>query len=239
MSANPLPPALRRWHFIQHVPFEGPAYLEQWVTQRGAVVATTRIGEQSSPHLDAFDVLVLLGGPMGVHDVTTHTWLTDEKQLIRAALAAQKRVLGICLGAQLIAEALGAAVKRAREKEIGWFPVQRSSAARATDARSWLPSQFTPLHWHGDACDLPSGALQLAETPACEVQAFVWGGQALGLQFHLEATPESVAALVEHCRAEIEGGRYQQSADSILATKQHFSENRRVLDVLLRRFLDL
>src|SRR3990172_9270172 len=110
-----------RLHWLQHVAFEGLGSIEPWAAASGFTVSATRFhAGDPLPSLAGIDWLVVMGGPMGVHDHGRHPWLTDEKRLLEAALARGLRVLGICLGAQLVAEALGAAVRPHRVKEIGW-----------------------------------------------------------------------------------------------------------------------
>ena len=202
-----------RIHYLQHVPFEGPAAIADWARARGHALTGSRLDlAEPLPGLADFDWLVVMGGPMGVADVAAYPWMQPELRLIREAVDAGRRVLGVCLGAQFIAHALGARVHPASEKEIGWFPVE---AIHGTDAFEGFPSRFTPLHWHGDTFELPPGATHLARGPACPNQAFQVGRRVLGLQFHLEATPESVGALVDHCSCEIGDGAWEMAPEAI------------------------
>lgn len=204
-----------RIHVLQHVAFEGPAAIGEWARRRGHIVRRSRLDAgESLPDVAAFDFLVVMGGPMSVNDEQDCPWLKEEKALVRRTTEAGRPVLGVCLGAQMIASAMGSRVYRGREKEIGWFPVRR-----VTDSGmgAVFPAEFTPLHWHGETFDLPAGAVRLAETDAVPNQAFQLGS-AVGLQFHLEATRESVKEMVENAGHEIECGRpFQQSAENLLA----------------------
>jgi GMP synthase-like glutamine amidotransferase len=164
-----------------------------------------------------FDRLVVMGGPMSVGDTEAYPWLTDELESIADAIAAGKSVVGVCLGAQLIAAALGARVNPNAHKEIGWFPVRLTEQAKALDLCDRLPAEQTVFHWHGDTFDLPPRAVHLAESEACANQAFLFDGRVLGLQFHLESTPASVAAICEHCADEIVPGRWVQTAAEMRA----------------------
>jgi GMP synthase-like glutamine amidotransferase len=166
------------------------------------------------PTGDEVDFLVVLGGPMSANDEATHPWLAREKEFIREIIAAEKPVLGICLGAQLIANALGAAVYSNRVKEIGWFPLRGVPSSDASVFR--FPPSIDVLHWHGETFDLPPGAVRLAETDACRHQAFQIGRTVLGLQFHLEMTPESLAGMVHHGQTELAPAEFVQSAGQIL-----------------------
>lgn len=216
-----------RMHYLQHAEFEPPAAILDWAHDREyAVTASHLYRGDPLPSVDSFDLLVIMGGPMSVTEENIYPWLIGEKELVRQAVRAGKAVLGVCLGAQMIAAALGARVYRAAEKEIGWFPVRRVAA---TGVGAELPEEFVPLHWHGETFDLPPGAVRLAETAAVPNQAFQVGVRVLGLQFHLEATAESVAALVKNCAGEINIGKYQQPAEQIAAGAKRSLENLPVL----------
>ena len=198
-------------HFLQHVPFEGAGSIASWIERRRARATWTRMyrGEKLPP-LDKVDLLILLGGPMSVNDAGNLPWLAIEKEYIRDAIAWGGRVLGICLGAQLIASALGARVYRSRTKEIGWYLVEGIPAPGLSFP---FPPSFPAFHWHGETYDLPTGALRLARSVDCEQQAFQVGRNVLGLQFHLEVTLESVQSLIENCGEDLKGGT--QSATEI------------------------
>jgi GMP synthase-like glutamine amidotransferase len=207
-----------RIHCLQHVPFEGPAGIADWAASRGHSVTTTPVYDGAPPpDPSGFDWLVVMGGPMGVYDEEVHPWLAAEKACLRETIAAGKTVIGVCLGAQLLAQVLGARVYRNPVKEIGWFPVELTEAARECDPFAFLPDQLTVYHWHGDTFDLPDGALHLARSEGCAHQAFLWGGRVLGLQFHLESTAVSVRDLVAHCADELVPGPYVQTAETMLA----------------------
>lgn len=222
-----------RIHVLQHVEFEGPAAIEDWAFRSGHTITRSRLDKgEDLPGLTAFDLLVIMGGPMSVNDESAHPWLKEEKSLVRKAVESERPILGVCLGAQMIASAMGVRVYRGREKEIGWFPVHR-----VTDKGigALFPPTFTPLHWHGETFDLPANAVRLAETDAVPNQAFQLGS-AIGLQFHLEATPASVQQLVDNAAHEIETGKpFQQSAQEILAQTPQASTN---AQPILHRLLD-
>lgn len=203
---------------LKHVTFEGPAGIADWAESRGHPITPTPLYEGAPvPDLDTFDWLVVMGGPMGVGDESVHPWLAPEKALIGEAIAAEKTVLGVCLGAQLIAEALGARVYPNPEKEIGWMPVELTESGRASPLTGFLPASLDVFHWHGDTFDLPPGAVRLARSGPCANQAFVYGGRVLGLQFHLESTPASVADILAHCAQDIVPAPYIQTAERMLA----------------------
>jgi GMP synthase (glutamine-hydrolysing) len=139
------------------------------------------------------DLLIVLGGPIGAYEDHLYPTLKDELKLLEKRLAAQRPTLGICLGAQLMARALGARVYPSGGKEIGWGPVTLSGAGRDSAFRHLGQDGVAVLHWHGDTFDLPQDAILLASTGFCRNQAYVWGANAVGFQFH----PEACAARLE------------------------------------------
>jgi len=186
-------------HWLQHVPFEGLGIIQEWTDANGFEISCTRLfaGEQL-PEIETFDWLVVMGGPMGIYDHEDHPWLAAEKQFIKTAVDAGKTILGICLGAQLIADVLGAKVYPGPEKEIGWFPIQRTEGAPKI-----IPDELTAFHWHGDTFEVPDGAVRLASSEICKNQGFVYNDRVVALQFHLETTPESMEALIKNCADEL------------------------------------
>lgn len=207
---------------FQHVPFEGLGSMEPWFAGRGHRLAHVRLFAGEIPAGPDADWIIVMGGPMGVHDEAEFPWLKAEKAALRAGLDRGAAVLGICLGAQLMAHVLGAEVKPNASKEIGWFPVGLSEAAKTTWLGRVFPERFTPFHWHGDTFGIPAGAVPLGSSSACANQGFLWGERALGLQFHPEVTAASQAALMRECGSELsiagtERGRYVQDADALRA----------------------
>lgn len=199
------------------MPFEGPGVMDQWLRVPGNHVTTTRFYEDHKlPFVDICDLLIIMGGPMSVHDGKELPWLKKEKEFIEKAISKNKKVLGICLGAQLIADVLGAKVYKNKEKEIGWFPV-RFNKTNTTTSQNFkvMPENATVFHWHGETFDLPKGALHIAESDACKNQAFEFNGHVIGLQFHLELLPESVDALIQNCGNELVDSKYIQKEEQI------------------------
>jgi GMP synthase-like glutamine amidotransferase len=225
-----------RIHFIQHVAFETPGYLLQWAADHRHSVSFTRIYESPAfPSVDDIDWLVVMGGPMGTYEENKYAWLKPEKEFIRSVIAAGKKVLGICLGSQLVAEALGAKVYPHTQKEIGWWPVKKTANASNSLLQD-LPDEFISFHWHGDTFDLPPGAVHLLQTDACPHQAYIFDNRVMGLQFHMEAMPEQVKAMADHGKEELVPGGWIQAENDILSNKDHYTPNNRWMDGLLSAF---
>ncbi len=223
-----------RIHYLQHVPFEGLGSIAPFLKKVGCQLTATRFFESVTfPLVDEIDGLIVLGGPMGVYDQSKFFWLSDEKSFIRSVIDSGKPVLGICLGAQLIASALGAKVSSNAYKEIGWFSVTGVS----DNPKNYFsfPREFTAFHWHGDTFDLPEGAIRLAENKACKNQAFQMGRSVIGLQFHLETTPSSVRDLVENAFHELLPAKFVQSEEQILFVgKEMFHTVNRLMEQVLQ-----
>lgn len=227
-----------RVHWIQHVPYEGLGGIASWLAAREAVVERTAAYEAARfPAPDAFDILIVLGGPMGAFDDAKHPWLGYERAAIRAAVETDKLVLGICLGAQLIAAGLGASVRRSRAPEIGWFPVEPTTEAAATPFADAFGDPFDAFHWHYDTFDLPADAVRLAYSEACPHQAFSIGDRVLALQFHPEMTLEEARAIQEHDAPMLPRGPWVQPADEMLARPERFDTAHAWLTELLDRWL--
>lgn len=227
-----------RVHYLQHVPFEGLGTIEGSLRARGARIHCTKLfADEQLPELDEFDALIVLGGPMSVHDEAELPWLRQEKDFLRKALAAGKRVLGICLGAQLLAEVLGGQVYKNAYREIGWFPVVKRTDCSDSLLAQAFPDEVLVFHWHGETFTLPDGAQLLASSTGCRNQGFVWNERVLALQFHLETTPQAVKDLVKHCGNELDGTLFVQKADAMLANRANFTTINSLMDTLLRRWL--
>src|ERR1700754_2834577 len=246
-----------RFHCLQHVPFEPPGLLIRWIGRQGYAVQTSFLFESMElPSLDDFDALIILGGPMSVHDEAEFPWLRAEKDLIAAAIGAGKRVLGICMGAQLIADVKGGRVYPNPEKEIGFFPVLWTDEARrmfpggaelSIGGKGSVADGLGPggefFHWHGETFDLPPGAVHLAYSAGCVNQAFRLGENVLGLQFHPEATSDIIGEMVWQEGNELVEGPYIQDAAEIIRRAKEIAgkgstEAERQLDLVLNTFFN-
>jgi GMP synthase (glutamine-hydrolysing) len=228
---------MMRMAVLQHVEFEGPAAIADWAAEREFPLRLFRLHRDTAlPSLSDFDMLTVMGGPMSANDEAQLGWLGPEIALVREAITANKTVLGICLGAQIIAKALSARVYPGSAKEIGWFPVQQTGSHPFFDG---LPDSFTPFHWHGETFDLPHGAKLLAKSKVTETQAFAVGPRVLGLQFHMEATEESVRTLLKGAAHEIGDGAFEQQPAAILANLNQCAHLRPLLDTVLDRLAGL
>lgn len=228
-----------RIHSLQHVAFEDIGSMANDFRALGYSLNSTHwYRGDAAPDLDSFDALIVMGGPMGIYDEAIYPWLADEKILIKEAIAAGKIVLGICLGAQLIADVLGGKVTRNEHKEIGWLPIRANPAAASHPIAQVFARYPNVFHWHGDTFALPPGAVHLASSEGCNNQAYVFQDKVYGFQFHLETTSASARALIEHCGEDIDGSRYTQSAQTILASDEPFAQINRAMSEVIAIIFD-
>ena len=220
-------------HWLQHVPFEGLGIIGTWAAANGHTVNCTRLWrEDELPVPDSMDMLVVMGGPMGANDEAEYPWLQEEKAFMRQVVEQKRVILGICLGAQMLASVCGAAVFANRDKEIGWFPITRSPGAPEW-MKNIIPSGFMAFHWHGDTFDIPDTGALLCSSAACKNQGFVVGDRMIGLQFHPEMTSEGVATLTDNCRAELSGSTWVQTEQQILEGRHHLAAANTIMEKIL------
>lgn len=221
-----------RIHALYHVDFEELSHIKQWADNRGHRITVTRFYENDPlPAQDSFDWLVVMGGPMSIHDESDFQWLADEKSFIQQSINDGKTVIGVCLGAQLIADSLGAKVAPSGIKEVGWLPIQLTEQGLAHPLLADLPkNEFTVFHWHGDGFECPKGATPIATSQAWANQGFVYQTPkhaeldtwVVGWQCHFEVTNKSMVDMVSHGQTYIQEAMIDhpdsvQAADEILA----------------------
>jgi GMP synthase-like glutamine amidotransferase len=222
-------------HILQHAAYEGPGEIATWAQERGHTVSISHLYRGDAlPALQDFDALVIMGGEMNIYQYRDWPWLQAESEFIQAALHHGKPAVGICLGAQFLADALGSRVVQNPVYELGWFPVFWTA-----ESRDWfpkLPSGGPVLHWHGDRFSLPMGATRLAISLGCHEQGFIVPGKALALQFHMEVNPALVKLYVES-QGSWPSGKYVQDPSQILSEAGKYCEaNRHLLHDMLDEF---
>jgi GMP synthase-like glutamine amidotransferase len=223
-----------RVHSIEHVPFEDPAGISLWASERGYPLTRTRIyAGDPLPGPGDYDLLAVMGGPMSVHDELEFPWLRAEKECLKLAVARGRSVLGVCLGAQMLSEVLGGEVTKNPEREIGWHQVRLTPWAMNNRAFTGIPEEFTAFHWHGETFSVPRGASLVALSDACANQAFAVGGKLVGLQFHFETTAESMDKLIVHAAADLVPGPYVQTAGQMRDGTKHLESLKGMLHSLL------
>ena len=212
---------------IKHVDIEGPGLIEYCLRQRKISHEILCLGtDDLLPKPDGFTHIVLLGGPMNVYEEDRYPFLRGEDLFIKEAIQRGKHILGICLGAQLIAKALGAKVTKATSKEIGWYDVSLTEGGCRDPLFASLPKTFPVFQWHEDTFEIPKWAKLLATSTAVPNQAFRYGENAYGLQFHLEVTMEMIRAWMEEYEGEDPSSKVE-----ILTTVEKEFENFRIRGV--------
>jgi GMP synthase-like glutamine amidotransferase len=225
-----------RLHWLQHAPFEGLGSIEDWGRRRQlALTRTLTHGGEPLPASGDIDGLIIMGGPMSANDAAALPWLDAEHRFVETTIRHGKPVLGICLGAQIIARVLGAAVRRNAHYEIGWFPTAWTSAARSSKLFSGMPDSTMAFHWHGETFDIPRHARRVAQSEACENQGFACcDDRVVGLQFHLEMTRSGVLDLIS-AHPDLPAGPYVQTPAELLGNSEIHDHASALLDDLLDR----
>ena len=226
-----------RIHYLQHAPFEGLGCMEDWAAGH-ILTATHCYAGEPMPDSSQLDLLIIMGGPMGAYEETKYPWLKAEKACIREAVREGKKVLGICLGAQLIASALGARVYPHRYKEIGWYPVFPTALDHSREClHHILLDNPMVFHWHSDTFDLPPDAVNHAYSEACHQQLFTIGHQVMGIQFHFEVRETDIRSMIEQGQEELGVGQYVQSEFIILQGLRHARQSTLHMQELLTDFI--
>ncbi len=210
---------------LQHVFFEGPGYIVSVLKDLGYQVSLIHLYKNEPfPLIQDIDLLVIMGGPMSVNDELQYPFFVEEKKLCREMVSLNKKMVGICLGAQMIASALGGSVYKNHQKEIGWWPIVDSNTKK----------ESMVFHFHGETFDLPTGASLLASSKACINQAFRIN-HSYGLQFHLEMTNDSLRNIINHCENElVTGFPFIQNKEKIIDLAHiHLEQS----NLLMKQFL--
>ena len=219
---------------LKHVPFEGPGAFATALTERGVSLERYLVPQDGLPK-DAGDVLVVMGGPMSVND--PDPWIAEETEFIRSVILAGKPVIGVCLGSQFMAKALGATVRSGKALEIGMTPVRLTAEAKQDPVFSTLPESFDVFEWHGEVFDLPKDCVPLAGSEIAPLQAFRYGTRAYGLLFHLEMEPTGIDSLCRECAPDLTKARLT-AQQMKAAALPHLPQLHHIADRLIGHLLD-
>ena len=226
-------------HCFQHVVFENPGTILDWAGQHNHSISYTYLFEKdySIPSINDIDALLIMGGCMNVEEEEKFLWLKEEKKFIRQAIEAGKKVIGICLGSQLIAAALCTKVYKGKETEIGFFPVSFADEALQNSLFNHFTNSYNVFHWHGDTFDLPANAQLIASTNTCKHQAYLIGSNVLGLQFHFEMNETVIEDMLLHDGHELEEkGCFIQTKEQIRSNYNILAQNKKDIFLLLDKF---
>ena len=222
---------------FQHELHDGPGYLGEALLRRGARLKIVRLDKgDAMPDISDYEMLLVMGGTMNVYQEDKYPWLVEETQVIRQAVKAGKSVLGVCLGGQLLAKALGAQVHLGAATEIGLTPITLTEAGETDPLFEGL-SQVEAVEWHDDTFDIPTGAVALARSEGCAHQAFRFGERAYGLQFHPEVSPAMLAEWIKEADGLIDRSSFQRAVDAKANTLQTQAD--RLVDNFIRRSTSL
>jgi len=223
-----------RVHYLQQNKREDLANIESWLKKRKYKITKTLLYKnQELPALNKFDWLIIMGGPMNIYEEKKYPWLKAEKKFIKKAIKAGKKVLGICLGGQLIADCLGGKVRKNKYRETGFYPVWLTKAGRKSRLFEGLPGKMNLIHFHGDTFSIPPGCENLAYSRACKNQAFIYNDRVIGLQFHFEYSPEHLKPYLKIKPTGRKKEKYVQSIRQILGQKDKFREIKRIMERIL------
>lgn len=223
-----------RIHVIQHAEFEGPAYINEWACDNKSTLTFTKIFKNRKlPSMEEFDLLLIMGGSMSANDIDKYDWLSYELNFIKDVIEEGKPILGICLGAQLIARSLGSKVYQSKSPEIGWFPILFEKKDLPTEFKKCIPDYMTTFHWHGETFDIPKNSKGFAHSADTPNQGFIYSDRVIALQFHTEVSEESVQEFINNLGSDIHESRYIQPEQKIIEGMSHIPENNRVVANIL------
>jgi GMP synthase (glutamine-hydrolysing) len=231
-----------RIHAIIHAPFEKLGVIENWISANNHSLSTTHTyhGEQL-PNTSAFDFLIIMGGPQSPLRLDKYPYIGNEIELAKQTIKNNKPLLGICLGAQIIAEALGAKTEHSPNKEIGAYPIEVTNAGLQDPLFKLFPAKFEVMHWHNDMPGVGEGSVVLAKSEGCPRQAFCYGDRTYGFQFHLEMTAELIKEMVNHCPEDLLQGKFVRSKEELLSTDYQLINDKMlvVLDYLATKVTNI
>lgn len=224
-------------HCLQHHQTESPALIAEWANSQNFSLSVTKLHDGASfPQPDDFDLLVVLGGQMGSYEASQYPWLKEEKHFLKQTISLNKKVIGIGLGAQLIAEVLGGTVTRGPFWEVGWHEVEWTELAKEHPFFKGFPPRFRAFQWHHDTFTLPQGALQTATATAYPTQGFLIDNHIAGFQFHPEVTEELLLEWVGSHHCELPKETFVQRIDEILHQADRLDRAKSFLFTFLDRF---
>ena len=227
-----------RIHILQHADFEDEANINVWAIKKKYPVSRTLLyNNERLPDLNDFDLLVVMGGPMNIYEEEKYPWLKEEKEFLKLSIQGNKKVLGICLGAQLLSDVLQGKVYKNAEKEIGWYPVKLLKDNVRETILDHFPDLFTAFHWHGDTFSIPPGAKHIAKSDACQNQGFIYKDRVVALQFHLESSNVSIDRLITNCGKELTEHKFIQNSSQI-RTQYSLEEDTNILLISLLDRID-
>jgi len=227
-------------HYFQHNHFEELGYIGDWAQSHNHTTSVTRFDlKPELPSIDDFDWLVVMGGAVGVYDSDQYPWILSEIEFIKEAIHSGKIVIGVCLGSQMIASALGARVYKNAEPEIGFWPVFFLKDAQQDSVFRHFPTELNVMHFHFDTFDLPEGAVAMAESTITPVQAFRYGNNVFAFQFHPELTKLNTPIFIRELAAEIVPGHWVQNPHKMLQNINYSSINNAILSKVLDEIMQL
>ena len=229
-----------RVHYLQQVDFEGPGLIADYCARHSLPVTKTCLfAGDAFPDQSAFDLLVILGGPMNIYEETQYPWLRAEKEFIRQSIDAGKKVLGICLGAQLLSVVLGGTVDKNRHKEIGWHTIRLTSDGLKSPVLHDFPETFLVFQCHGDTFSIPACCKLLGRAEGCEHQIISFDKKVIGLQFHLEYSAQSIREWIAASPGEFKPGPFVQQPAQIEESMAMVNQTEQLLGQLLDNLINI